>query len=133
MKSLERVRAGAWLILCLASAVSAIAAPPHHSIWKKGSDINGICRATVGGKLLMNGSCAGLGHGDSIFVTAARDGCSIELTRARAGVSGKIFAYKNSCGDLDDDVQLGSFKQVGNCWTSASAKVCLKIARRSNR
>lgn len=80
----------------------------------------------------MNGPCGGAGHGNSIFVTAERDGCSIELARKRGVVTGKIFAYKDSCGDINNDVQLGRFKQVGNCWASAAAKVCLQVGRRSD-
>jgi hypothetical protein len=77
----------------------------------------------------MNGPCEGAGHGSSIFVTADRDGCSIELTRKSGGVTGSLFAYKDDCGTLEKDVNLGPFRPAGACWVAAAAKVCVKPGR----
>lgn len=98
-------------------------------IWKKGAAVQGTCRAVVAGKTVMDGPCAGMGHGASVFVTARKDGCSIELTKSAKGVVGKIFEYKDVCGELEGDVALGSFKPDGNCWKAASAEVCLEAGR----
>lgn len=98
-------------------------------IWKKGAAVQGTCRAVVAGKTVMDGPCAGMGHGASVFVTARKDGCSIELTKSAKGVVGKIFEYKDVCGELEGDVALGSFKPDGNCWKAASAEVCLEVGR----
>lgn len=125
-----RRRSGIHLVagmLALVASGGVEAAP--QSIWKKGAAVQGTCRAVVAGKTVMDGRCAGLGHGSSVFVTAQKDGCSIELTRNAKGVVGKIFEYKDVCGELEGDVDLGSFKPDGNCWKAAAAEVCLEAGR----
>jgi hypothetical protein len=131
----------AGLVIAVALAVTGIVPPATArapaSIWKNGGDVRGTCRAVVAGRAVMNGLCGGGGHGNSIFVTAEKDGCSIELTRGRGGVTGKIFAYKNICagGDgppNDGDVNLGRFTLVNGCWQSGTARVCLKPGRVAN-
>lgn len=113
------------LALVASGGVEAATQP----IWKKGAAVQGTCRAVVAGKTVMDGRCAGLGHGSSVFVTAQKDGCSIELTRSAKGVVGRIFEYKNVCAELEGDVDLGGFKPAGNCWKAASAEVCLEAGR----
>lgn len=114
-------------MLALGASWGVEAAP--QPIWKKGAAVEGRCRAVVAGKTVMDGPCAGLGHGGSVFVTASKDGCSIELKKSAKGVVGKIFEYKDVCGDLEGDVQLGSFKPDGSCWKAASAELCLEAGR----
>src|SRR3954453_9685477 len=73
-------------ILVLLSTLTAFGVETaSQSIWRKGGDVQGTCHVTVGGKSLMDGACGGAGHGSSVFVTAQRDGCSIELTQRPQG------------------------------------------------
>jgi hypothetical protein len=100
------------------------------SIWKNNQSVSGNCRVSVAGEMVMDGPCSGLGHGTSVFVTAERDGCSIELSRSKGTVKGKVFAYKNTCGSPESapnnsDVDLGVFATEGECLRSNSASVCL--------
>lgn len=100
------------------------------SIWENNQSVSGNCRVSVEGEMVMDGPCSGLGHGNSIFVTAERDGCSIELSRSKGAVKGKVFAYKDTCGSPESapnnsDVDLGVFATEGECLRSNSASVCL--------
>lgn len=116
----------AFVALLLVSSVSATAAPAN-LIFQKGRVISGTCFAKLRGAPLMNGACSGLGHGNSLFVTAEKDGCSLEIIRSGRGA---ISAYKNECGNLDSsDTPIGTFKPVGNCLVAPAAKVCLKAGR----
>jgi len=112
------------------SAASEAASGPlaTASVWKSGTSISGTCRATLNGKTIMAGPCSGLGHGSSLFVTAAADGCSIELKRNGGQITGDLFAYKNICEGLEDGEtgNLGRFTEQGGCMRSASASLCLK-------
>lgn len=129
-------------VRCLGSVVAVTglvpaayaSAPITSTIWAKGSTVSGTCRATVDGKVVMDGPCSGLGHGSTVFVTAERDGCSVELTKTKAGVIGKILAYKDTCGDSDTavndhDVALGSFQPSGSCLRAKAASLCLSAGR----
>lgn len=132
MKAVLRRRNGIHLLAgILALGASGGVEAASQPIWKKGAAVQGTCRAVVAGKTVMDGPCAGMGHGASVFVTARKDGCSIELTKSAKGVVGKIFEYKDVCKELEGegDVALGSFKPDGNCWKAASAKVCLEAGR----
>jgi hypothetical protein len=113
-------------------ATFGVAEAASQSIWSKGRDVHGTCHVTVGGKSLMDGACGGVGHGSSVFVTAQRDGCSIELIQRPQGVTGKIFAYKDTCGELETEVNLGVFKAEGSCWRTGSARICLQPGRLKN-
>jgi len=97
------ISTGALAFASYASAASA------KTIWLKGGSIKRTCTASVGGNRLMSGPCSGLGHGNTLFVTAERDGCSDKLQRTKTGITGKIFAYKDACGDLENDVSVGVF------------------------
>ncbi len=101
------------------------------AIWADGQRIGGNCRVRVMGETLMDGLCSGAGHGDSVFVTAERDGCSIELSRDQGTVLGKVFAYKDTCGSPESapnkaDVSLGPLVVEGGCWHSKLASICLE-------
>lgn len=102
---------------------------PQSNIWKAGGTVTGTCFAKVGSAILMDGPCSGAGHGTSVFVTAERDGCSIDLSRHGASATGSLFAYKDACGELESDVNLGSFSPDGACWASQMARVCVQPGR----
>ncbi len=114
------------------SVVRPAAPADGTGIWRDGGDLVGTCFAKVGRTALMDGPCEGAGHGNSIFVTADRDGCSIELNRHGNTVTGSLSAYRNSCGEIDSDVNLGGFTPAGDCWAGSTAKVCVKAGRGPN-
>lgn len=98
---------------------------------RSGTALTGTCNVSEGGRAIMSGNCDGVSHGTSLVLTAARDGCTVELTRRGERVSGAVYAYRDSCprdGDyeIEGDVQLGSFHREGSCWVAASARICLQ-------
>jgi hypothetical protein len=116
------------IALLFASSVPTFAAPSA-SIFQKGRAISGTCFAEFRGTVLMNGRCSGLGHRDSLFVTAEKDSCSLNITRSGQVA---ISAYRGECGESDlgsDDEPIGRLKPVGNCLIGPNAKVCLKAGR----
>jgi hypothetical protein len=111
-----------------ASSIPTIATPSA-SIFQKGREISGTCFAKYRGTVLMNGPCKGLGHGDSLFVTAEKDQCSLDVTRSGEVA---ISAYRGDCGNSElgsDDEPIGKLKPVGNCLVGPNARVCLKAGR----
>jgi len=116
------------IVLLITSATPTVAAPPA-SIFQKGRVISGDCFAKFRGAVLMTGKCSGLGHGDSLFVTAAKDSCSLRITPS-GDVA--ISAYRGECGDSElgsDDEPIGKLTPVGDCLVGPNAKVCLKAGR----
>ena len=112
-------------VLLFASSVPTVAASSP-SIFQKGRAISGTCFAKFRGAVLMDGRCSGLGHRNSLLVTAKRDSCTLDITRD-GEVS--ISAYRGECGDSDlgsDEEPIGKLKRVGNCLAGPNAKVCLK-------
>ena len=108
-------------------AIAASRAAARSSlIFQKGREISGTCFAKFHGVVLMNGKCAGLGHRDSLFVTAEKDQCSLNITRSGEVA---ISAYRGDCGASglgSTDVAIGKLKAVGGCLVAANARVCLK-------
>lgn len=96
------------------------------SIWKDGQGVSGTCYAKVGNSVYMDGPCSGLGHGGSLFVTAEADGCSFDVTLKGQRAAGSLFAYRNTCGDLEADVAVGPFERQGECWSAPNARFCLR-------
>jgi hypothetical protein len=92
------------------------------SIWQDDQTVSGTCTVTADGRTYMNGSCSGLGHGSYITVTSDADGCTVDLDRSG---DAKLYAYKDSCGDLETDVPLAKFHDEGVCWASDTGRLCL--------
>ena len=118
----------ALVVLLVTSSIPTVAAPPA-SIFQKGRILSGTCVAKFRGAVLMDGKCSGLGHGNSLFVTADKDQCSLNITRSGEVA---ISAYRGVCGNSDlgsDDKPIGRLKPVGNCLVGPNAKVCLKADR----
>jgi hypothetical protein len=108
------------------------AVPAEAALWSKGTALSGTCRVEVNGSSIMDGQCSGLGHGDSIFLTAERDGCSVELGKEGAQATGKLFAYRNTCWideakgqSLEEEVVLPSSKFEDGCWRASGVEVCV--------
>lgn len=115
-------------LACLTNTPT-FAQPAATSIWKNGGLVAGSCHVTVGHQVLMSGPCRGAGHGNAVTVTADKDGCTVDLVRKGTKVMGYLTAYRNVCGEIESEVQLGAFVQQGGCWVGRSARLCLTPRR----